>query len=268
MLNFDGLSTHLSATGHISNITNTEKMILDLAIRKLTAKGPDISAWLPAGTLPSFVHLPDNIKLNGTVNGSLKQFHAKITAATNRLDAPFATQIKAKASIQNLTNKDLAYLDVQLDTFYTSRADLLAYLPPDAIPSYMVLPDRFILSGTVKGKMANLESTLELFTYRNEEASQVKAIGNISGLFTDEKPSFDISLDAGSLSQAELQSFLPDSLLPAYLQLPFVKKLDWRIFQGDFDNFKTNFKLASNTGQWSVDAAPKRKPIPTRPSRK
>lgn len=253
-LNLDGFNTQLIAAGTVKNLTQVDLLEWNLNLDQLQTNKQDLDFFIPPNSLPDFVQIPDTITLTGKTLGNLQYFTSQLYAQTNRRAAPFPTQIKARASIQNLLQKDSTYLYLQLDTFSTSKADILAYLPLDAIPDYVNLPDQFILQGEVKGNIANLTSSLELLTYRDNEANQLKALGSISGLFTSDNPAFDITLDAASISRQELLAFLPDSLLPAYFQLPFIEKLSG-IFKGDLGNFKTNFQLESNTGNWTVDAS-------------
>ena len=250
----DGFNMRLIADGSLKNFNQQDDLDWNINLREFKAIGEEIASLIPDSLLPEFIDLPDTIALSGTSKGGLQHFQTQIVGQTNRKHSPIATQIKANGIFKHILNPDSAYLHLQLDTFYTTREDVLAYMPPGVLPDYVNLPDHFILRGSLKGPFTNLESNLDLLTYRNNEANEVKAIGSISGLFTAEQPTFDVTLDAASISQAELMALLPDSLMPAYFELPFIKNLSG-FFRGDFENFNTKFELESNTGKWSVDAS-------------
>ncbi|MEM6964470.1 MAG: hypothetical protein AAF573_06870 [Bacteroidota bacterium] len=253
-LNFDGLQSKFLVNGKIKNLTQPERMYLDLKNLRVATRGTIISSFLPDSTLPVFVQLPDSISLIGNVTGHLQNIQTKFFATSHRQNAPAPSRLQAQAVIKNISNLDRTYLDIQLDTFYTSKNELLAYLPEATIPPYVQLPDEIILSGNVNGLLADLSSNFQLATVRNQNTNQLKVLGKISNLFVSPNPSFDIRLDASNISRQELAAYLPDSLLPAYFQLPFVRELKG-IFKGDLEDFKTNFNLMSNTGEWSVNAS-------------
>ncbi len=250
----DGFNMKLNADGNIKNLSQQNLLNWDINLHTFKALGNEIVSYIPDGVLPEFIELPDTIAVSGTTSGNLRNFQTQLIAQTNRKDSPVPTQIKANGILKNILDTDSAYLNIQVDTFSTSKADILAYLPKDIIPDYVNLPDRFTLSGWLKGPFSKLESNLGLLTYSDNETNELKAIGSIHGLFTVQQPTFDVTLDASAISQTQLAALLPEGILPAYFELPFINKLSG-FFRGDIENFNTNFELASNTGQWSVDAS-------------
>jgi hypothetical protein len=252
------IDLRVNIVGSTGNILSSNQQSWDIEVKEFKTLKEKISYLIPEKTLPDFVQLPDSISITGRTNGSLQDFQTQLIAETNRINTPIPTLIKANGRFKNISSQDSAFLDLQIDTFYTSRSDVLAYLPPDALPEYVELPEYFLLNGSINGLFSNLNSNLNLSTYRNKKEQAFKALGSITGLFTDEKPGFDLVLDAADFSQEELKAFLPDSLLPAYFNLPLIKKLTG-IFKGDLENFDTNFELESNSGQWKVDASLKDK---------
>ncbi|MEM1320626.1 MAG: translocation/assembly module TamB domain-containing protein [Bacteroidota bacterium] len=252
-LQLKGWQSQLQASGTLGNLNQAQAIALDLTINKLQTKAQTLRQLLPPGSLPAYVQLPDSILLSGSISGDLQACRSSINAQTLRRGSQDLTQIRAKAQLRHLNQPDSLYLDVQLDTFRTFKSDLLAYLPPNSLPAYVNLPDRFTLTGDIKGYLSALQPNLRLLSYRQELAQQLNLSGNILGLLGEESPSFDIQLDAADISRQELLNFLPDSLLPAYLNLPFINKLSG-IFKGDLSDFKTQFALESNSGTWTIDA--------------
>lgn len=253
-LEFEGLNSKLKTAGNIKNPTQIEQLELAINLFELETKGSAVTSLLPVETLPAFVDLPETIFLNGVINGKIDNFNSTIEANTFRESSPIPTQIKTKINIQNITDLDSAYLDILLDTIHTSKNDLMAYLPEDALPDYVNLPDELMLRGTITGPSNNLQSNLQLLIAQNKQTSQINAIGSIAGLFTTDNPTFNISVNADEISRQDIARFLPDSLLPAYFQLPIIKKLTG-IFKGDLSNFRTNFNMEANSGNWSGNAS-------------
>ncbi len=250
---FNGFESIVNANGRIKNLTKFDDLKMDLNFDQIEINHTFLVNHIPKNRLPEFVELPDMFSLTGTLKGTIHDFKSEIEAITMRLNTPFPTKVKAAAAFQNITNLDSAYLDIWLDTLYTSKSDIIAYLPPGALPEFVDLPDRFMLKGTLQGKANDFKSNLKLLTYRAEQSNEINAFGMVSGLFTSETPSFDISVDASAISQKDLETVLPVDLLPDYFQLPIINKLSG-ILKGDLTNFSTNFALESNTGDWVVNA--------------
>lgn len=257
-LNFEGFNSKLITSGNIKNLTELEKLNLDIDLFQFETEGAQITAALPQATLPDFVQLPKTINIIGSLKGDLQNFNSTINATTFRDSSIVPAQIKAAINLQNISNLDSTYVDIQLDTILTSKTNLMAYLPKDVLPDYVDLPNELLLKGEVKGKVSKLESNLQLLTSPNENASQINVFGGISGLFVSDNPQFDIHLDAKKISTQDIEGFLPDSLLPSYFQLPLIKKIAG-VFKGGLDNFKTDFQIESNAGHWSGNASLKKK---------
>ena len=253
-LDFEGFQSKVIANGKIKNPTHSDRLELDLSLSHFFAPKEAIASVLPDSLLPAYLQLPDSIFLSGNIKGSLRDFNSNLQAVTKRNGVALPTRINAQVQLKNIQNLDSTQINILLDTFVISKPDLIAYLPPGTLPDYVDLPDEFVLAGRVVGPMSNLQSDLQLLTFRAGSKNQFEMLGGITGLFTSSSPSFDLSLDAANVGRGELAAFLPDSLLPAYLQLPVLNKLTG-IFRGDLNDFKSNFQLESNTGKWAVEAA-------------
>jgi hypothetical protein len=121
--------------------------------------------------------------------------------------APSPTRILATATVSNITDLNRAVFDVKIDTLFSTRSDLLAYIPPSSVPNYMTLPETVLLSGTASGTLANLQSDLKLLATRDDKTSEVLVKGNIRNL-SEKTPSFDIALQSGNFDRAELLAYL------------------------------------------------------------
>ncbi len=251
---FRGLQSQVKASGKLQHLTQPDKLAFDLSLPRLAAPGSVLSAVLPDSTLPSYIRLPDTIFLSGNATGDIQEFTTNLKAITHRSGAPAPTKIQTRATLKNIRDPKDAAINIQIDTLYTSRPDLLAYLPPATLPEYVNLPEYLILTGEVNGPVADLQSNLQLLTYRAGDPSQIKVLGGVTGLFTDNAPAFDLTVDIADVDRQELSAFLPDSLLPTYFQLPVLNKLKG-VIKGTANDFSSQLQLESNTGQWVVEAS-------------
>ncbi|HSI89601.1 MAG TPA: hypothetical protein VK927_00725, partial [Adhaeribacter sp.] len=82
-------STSLNVSGNLKNLTDPDRLYLDLNIPQLTTTRTDINALLPAGTLPPDIQLPARLSLSGTYRGTLTSFDldAAIRSSAGNLTA-------------------------------------------------------------------------------------------------------------------------------------------------------------------------------------
>lgn len=246
-------NTNLNASGALQNILYPNELSFQLEVHRLNTTKEGITEWLPQDILPAYIELPDQVNLTGNIGGNLQNINTKIDGQTTRLNDSIPSKILATTTIQNALGPDSLYFDIQLDTFFTNRANLLAYLPRDSIPEYVTLPESLLLTGTTKGTLSNLQSDLQLFASRDGKTSQLSANGSIIDLLSLDSATFDLQLESISIERNEIQAYLPDSLLPEYFKLPVINKLNG-IIKGRMDNFTTKVDFESNTGKWVVNA--------------
>jgi hypothetical protein len=248
----DNWNTKIRARGLVRNTLDTLNAYFDLNVSHFRITDKGILDWLPPNTLPEYVELPNVLNFKGKFKGKLNDFNARLNGQTTRIIAPVASELEIFARIKNIMDLDRAFFDIRLDSLYTTKQGFMAYLPPGTIPEYIELPNKLMLKGTAKGTMKNLNSDFKLSSVRNGKVSDFLASGSVSDLLSG-NIGFDITLESAEFSQADLQSFLPDSLLPAYLKLPFINKIRG-IVQGNAENFKSKLSFNAN-GNWAAEAA-------------
>ena len=96
---------------------------------------------------------------------------ARITGKVNDLDLQkvlirglTATNIDVKGMIKGLPDSKKLYTDLAINKFQTSRQDLLAFLPKNALPKNITLPTALSANGRVKGGMNDLTTDLVINT--------------------------------------------------------------------------------------------------------
>jgi hypothetical protein len=245
-------NTNIKASGLVRNPLDTVNAYFDLNVSRFSITDKGILDWLPPNTLPEYVELPNAFNFTGKFKGKISDFNARLNGQTTRILAPVPSELEISARIKNVMDLDRAFFDIRLDSLYTTKEDFTAYLPPGTIPEYIELPNKLMLKGTATGTMKNLKSDFKLSSVRNGKVSDFLASGSVSDLLSG-NIGFDITLESAEFSRADLQAFLPDSLLPAYFKLPFINKITG-IIQGDFENFKSKLSFNAN-GNWAAEAS-------------
>src|SRR5690606_1409625 len=62
-------NTRLRASAKITGLPDIDKAFFNLRITDLSSGSTDLAAFVPAGTIPSSIRLPESLKLNGTFRG-------------------------------------------------------------------------------------------------------------------------------------------------------------------------------------------------------
>jgi len=89
----------LQATGTIKGMPDVNKSYFDIDIAHFSASARDITDFIPAGTIPSNISIPDQMSLQGTFKGSMKSFTTNMN-----LNSSFGTA-SLKATLKNITSK-------------------------------------------------------------------------------------------------------------------------------------------------------------------
>lgn len=71
--------TVVNVSGNIRNATNPDKLFLDLDVNELQTTRATILAFAPAGTIPPNIRIPERIRVEGTIEGTLTNLDAQTT---------------------------------------------------------------------------------------------------------------------------------------------------------------------------------------------
>ena len=108
--------TVVDMRGNIRGLPDAAHANYDLDIRELQSTARDIRSFVPAGTIPANINLPETISLSGKVKGSQQNFAAKINVKSSMgvafVDAQMDRRIK---------NQETYKADVRLDQFDLGR---------------------------------------------------------------------------------------------------------------------------------------------------
>ncbi|HYF33590.1 MAG TPA: translocation/assembly module TamB domain-containing protein [Chitinophagaceae bacterium] len=223
-LQFNGLSnTKVNLSGNIAGLPDINRTRVNLNIRNLSTSKTDLALFIPAGTLPQNITLPDQLSANGTINGSLQDVTTDLSLNTSLGNAT------VRGRIQNATSPTAVRYNVTIrarnvqvgrimqdpTTFGPVSADLTANGRGF---------DPAVAQGSVKGIVHS--AIIKNYNYRNFTIDgsiadkHFKAIAgirdpnihlslNASGLVTDKFPSLKLEADIDSIKTQPL-NLTPD----------------------------------------------------------
>ena len=116
-LNFDGKVT-------LTNLQNPEKLQYDLAINNAMLSKKTILGFIPAGTLPENINLPETVNAKGKFKGNSGGFDADLRVATNY------GNFSLKGFLKDYSNPDRAKYDLN---FITDGFNLGTLLGQDSV---------------------------------------------------------------------------------------------------------------------------------------
>jgi len=193
-LEISGLSsTHIKASANMQGLPNVNKANFDLTINDFSTSRADISKLAPAGTIPSSVSIPENLKLNGTFKGGIKNFNTKMSLRSSDGALDLA------ASMKNGSNKALATYSANIK---------VNNLNVGALTKQPQMVGTVTLNAGIKGtgldpKTASLQFSGDVakayvkgYTYQNLKLSGTAHTGNYVASVKMADPNIHFSLDA------------------------------------------------------------------------
>lgn len=96
----DNDHNYLFVKGSASNVTETDKLGIDLVNVKMVSSNDGIRTWVPAGTIPASVQLPNRLQLTGSVRGGMQQLHPDLQLASD------FGHVTVKGDVANFTDPE------------------------------------------------------------------------------------------------------------------------------------------------------------------
>ncbi|HEY0679656.1 MAG TPA: translocation/assembly module TamB domain-containing protein, partial [Chitinophagaceae bacterium] len=94
-LQFRGLSnTRLDVSGTLSGLPDINRVRGNLNIRNLVTNKTDLALFIPKNTLPENITLPDQVSINGTVNGGMQDVTTNLNINSNLGNAAIKGRIR------------------------------------------------------------------------------------------------------------------------------------------------------------------------------
>ena len=93
--------TRLKASGKLTNVTDVDRLGLDLTIREAVTRKTDLVKLVPKGSLPSTVDLPSDLRLTGRVRGQVNNLNLDLNLRSPWGAAAFDGALKNFVSGKN-----------------------------------------------------------------------------------------------------------------------------------------------------------------------
>ena len=151
--------------------------------------------------------------------------------------------------VQGVTSFPRTRLDVDLDTLIATKATILAYVPPGTLPEDYTLPDFLRGSGSVSGPMENLDVNLRLSLPGDSTYARIN--GNVRNAMDPEQLALDMEISDLGINIADIRSILPDSTLPANVNIPNLRIRNASL-KGSLTDMVFDVPLETDNGNWNV----------------
>ena len=163
---------------------------LDLQKSKINVK--DLWTFVPklkkqTASLPSNSTFYIDAKITGKVND--------LNFQKLRLRGLTATDINVTGIIKGLPDPKKINADLTIINFQSSQKDILSFIPKNALPPNITLPQTFAASGKIKGGINNLYTGLNI----NTTLGNAKLDGSLVNITDKKKAQYDMVLQAKNL---------------------------------------------------------------------
>lgn len=227
---------------------------LDLADSKLAVK--DVLTFVPdLRTQPAFAD-PDAVwLLNSRIKGSI----ADLRIDALQLQGASDTKLDVRGRLKGLPDMDKMSADLVIKTLRSSRRDLARLLPAGTLPNSVTLPGSFNLSGTIKGSMQQVQTSLDLHT----DLGNAHVSGIAASLTDETHARYDLLAKTDRL---DLGTILQDTAMLGPVTAEFRIKgtgydpatanatLDGHLLQGVFQHYNyRDMKLTGSIANQLVD---------------
>lgn len=239
-----GWDSHIRARGNIRGLPNLPKTVFDLDLSETELSGDRLQGLLPDSLLPQGTILPETIHLTARIRGPINDLYTQLNLLASRPELPLSTQVKAQARIRHILADSTLRFSAGLDTLYTGRSDLTAWLPTGTLPDGMRLPEQVWVSGTLTGTVADMRPDLVI---RTEQLERAQITGTVYALTDPNELRGNIRLEVNQLSGALLRGFIPPGGLPDSLRLPDIQRMIGLI-SGRPDAFRANLDAQTTAG--------------------
>ena len=250
-IRLDGPGIHLRATGRVENALDPDNIAGRLNLAEFSITPGPLLPLVPDGMLPPDIDWPQKIVAEGRADYHDDRLDLNLYAVENReFGNGMMSRVKTSGVIDGMTGFPNTRLNVALDTLLATRATILAYVPPGSLPEDYSIPDFVRGSGTVSGPMENLDVNLRLSLPGDSTYASID--GNIQNALDPDNLNLDLNVSDLAVNLGDVEAILPDSMLPANLNIPNLRIQDAKI-SGSLDNLTFDVPLETDNGTWRID---------------
>ncbi|NJB85109.1 hypothetical protein GGR26_000854 [Lewinella marina] len=249
-IQLDGPGIRVRASGRATNILDPQRAGGELLLREFSLVPGPLLPLLPQGTLPPGIDWPQRIVAEGRASYANERLELDLYALENRVfGSGLNSRVRTSGVINGVTTYPRTRLNVRLDTLLATRATILAYVPPGTIPADYTLPNYVRGSGSVSGPLENLDVNLRLNLPGDSTYARIN--GNIRNATDPDNLALNLEVSDLGINIADVRTILPDSLLPANLNLPSLRVRNASI-SGSLTDLTFDVPLETSNGDWNL----------------
>ncbi|MEL7159827.1 MAG: hypothetical protein AAFN92_03645, partial [Bacteroidota bacterium] len=247
----DGPGVKVRANGRIENALDVDNIAGRLFLQEFSVVPGPLLPLVPDGMLPPEIDWPEKVVAEGRAEYRNDRLQLNLYAVENRqFGNGLNTRVRTNGVIAGVKSFPETNLDVTLDTLLATRPTILAYLPPGTLPEDYTIPDFVRGSGTVSGPMEDLDVNLRLSLPGEETFASIN--GNVKNALEPDNLRLDLVVSDLAIHVADVKAILPDSLLPANLNLPDLRVRNARI-SGSLTDLDFEVPLETDNGNWQLE---------------
>lgn len=241
-------ATDIDVSGTINGLPDTKKIDADLNINRMNTSRRDITAFVPAKSLPQNIAIPEKIATAGKVSGGMNDLYLNLGINTTSGNA------KVNGTLKNITDK------------YKANYDLVVSAQGLQLGHILKNPKMGMLSGNfmVKGKGydpqtadATFNAVIPVVGYNNYTYHNVKASGNIKMknyqiYASAADPNLDIDIEAQGSMAGKYPTADFKIKVDSVKTLPLHFTSNKIIYHGDLAGNFTNLNPDSLSGKINI----------------
>jgi hypothetical protein len=185
-------NTSIYASGRITGLPDMNHAFFDLDIDRFNTRSADIYSFVPAGTIPTNIRVPEAVSLNGTFKGSMTRFSTNLN-----LNSSFGSaKTVGTFSFGNVPsyNARIATYNFNVGRLIKQEATIGKITLAAQVNGRGM--DAKTFTGTVNGKVVRAD--YNKYSYRNLTLSAKARNGNITAKAFMADPNIDFDLNAAA----------------------------------------------------------------------
>ena len=228
--------TNINATGSIKGLPDPKKINADLTIKNFQSTKKDIMSFLPKGSLPPNISLPETIAASGKIRGGMNNLNTNLAINTSFGNA------KINGTLINITDQDKAQYDMFLSMQHVQLGTLMQNPQLGSCTGNFKIKGRGLkpetANATFNGDIPAI--TLNNYNYRNIKAngSIANKIFKVSASVND--PNVSADLEAGGIYSGKFPAVHLKVTVDSIKALPLNLSTTTLNYHGNIDGDFTN----------------------------
>ncbi|OAV44645.1 translocation/assembly module TamB domain-containing protein [Lewinella sp. 4G2] len=249
-IRLDGPGIKIRATGKVKNALDATNIGGTLNLLEFSVVPGPLLPLVPEGMLPPDISWPERVVAEGRATYQNDRLQLNLYAVEERRAGNgLLSRVKTNGVIDGVQSFPSTRLNVSLDTLLATKATILAYVPPGTIPEDYTLPNFVRSSGTVSGPMDDLNVNLRLSLPSDSIYASIS--GRIENALDPDNLNLDLEVEDLGISIAEVERILPDSTLPANINIPDLRIQSAKI-SGSPTNLTFDVPMETDNGTWKI----------------